>query len=201
MYTGSPKCFDPDHPTSTLRIMPPIEFAFCFFRFIPPMGGRRVFTKMIQRPIESNNKPVQIFTQSDLLFLLLPLANMRFRTRPNSPQPTPPHPAPRRPAQPCPAQPCQAHPTQPSPGQPCKAHRHPRPMPPKHTLSSPAPALPSLTPTFRTTPPSPAQPNPAQPSPAQPSPTQYYPDLTRNSTVNSSDLLSLLKISISTLQI
>ena len=42
-------------PASTLRIMPPIEFAFYFFRLIPPMDGRRVFTKMSQRPIERSN--------------------------------------------------------------------------------------------------------------------------------------------------
>ena len=158
MYTHRPKCFRPDPPASTLRIMPPIEFAFYFFRFIPPMGGRRVYAKMIQHPIENNKQPAQIWTQSNL-FLCFPLV---------APNHSPPHPAPRRPAQPCPAQPGTAHPTQPSPGQPCKAPRPPRPIPPKHSLSSPAPALPSPTPTLRTAPPSPAQPSQAQPKPVQP---------------------------------
>ena len=56
--------------------MPPIEFAFYFFRFIPPMGGRRVFTKMSQRPIESTKQLAQIWTQSNFFFWL-PLAEAR----------------------------------------------------------------------------------------------------------------------------
>ena len=48
--------------------MPHIEFASYFFRFIPPMGGRRVCTKMIQRPVESNKQPAQIWTQSNFFF-------------------------------------------------------------------------------------------------------------------------------------
>ena len=180
-------------------------------------GWTTCFHKNDSAPIESNKQPAQIFTQPDLFFLVapcgahvtvnLPLRGARRRVPSNVPLggadsgghafPPPDGILGRQ---------VREHRRDSKPGVPpkqdsAKPTRPPRPIPPKRALSSPAPALPSLTPTLRTAPPSPAQPNPAQPGPAQPSPAQYYPDLTRNSTVNSSDLLSLLKISISTLQI
>ena len=166
--------------------MPPIEFAFYFFRFIPPMGGRRVFTKMIQRHPKATNSLFK-YSPNQTFFLLvapcgahvtvnLPLRGARRRVPSNVPLggadsgghafPPPDGILGRQ---------VREHRRDSKPGVPpkqdsAKPTRPPRPIPPKRALSSPAPALPSLTPTLRTAPPSPAQPNPAQPSPAQSSP-------------------------------
>ena len=41
MYRSRPNSFYPDLVASTLKMMPLMDFAFYFFRFIPPRGGYR----------------------------------------------------------------------------------------------------------------------------------------------------------------